>query len=135
MSFLDVSTGIRNRWGVSWSHTATAYENVPYNPVSGTAWTRLVIRDGLSSQASLGTPSIDRHAGLTYAQIFTPSGKGEERGRWLADKASTVFRKVNFRYGVSDITFGVPYVSYADVSGDDWFQINVVCPFTYDVLT
>jgi hypothetical protein len=85
---------------------------------------------------SLGAPkTLDRHVGVVFAQIFVPAGQGEERARWLADKASEIFRKLDVTAGTGKLTFRVPSIQAADQGGDDWWQINVVCPYQYDELT
>lgn len=135
MSSLSVVLAVRTRWQAQWSHTPTAHENLTYTPVPGTAWVRLTIRAANAQQASLGQPSLDRHTGLVFLQIFTPLDQGQDRSQWLADRAAAVFRKTSLVVAAGEVVFGVPYQVVAETGGDNWHQINVVCPYTFDVLT
>lgn len=131
-----VSIAIRARWAVQWgATTTTSYDNKPFTPTIGIAWVRLAIRDGDARQASIGPSSIDRHSGVVFVQIFAPLGQGEDRARWLADRAATVFRKVELAAGSSLVTFRVPSIAAIEPGGDDWWQVNVVCPYFYDEAT
>lgn len=135
MSALAVVTAVRSRWQAQWSHTSTAHENQAYTPVAGSAWVRLTVRPAGAQQASLGTPSLDRHSGIVFLQIFTPLDQGQDRSQWLADRAAAVFRKVDVAASPGSMVFGVPYQAVAETGGDNWHQINVVCPYTFDLLT
>lgn len=137
MSLYRVGKAVTDRWTAQWANTTrTAYENTSFTPVGDNPWVRLVIREGAASQISLGSPkSLDRHTGIVYVQVFTPKGQGEDRGRWLAEKACAVFRKVDVNASPGKLTFRVPYIYSVDATGDDWWQVNVVCPFTFDEVT
>ena len=136
MSLSTAIGAIKSRWVSQWGNTTpTAYENSIYNAVPGTSWVRLTVRPGASSQISLGAPSLDRHAGIVFVQIFTPLSQGAERSNWLADRAIPVFRKVNLNASDCSVTFHVPYSISAETGGDDWFQVNVLCPYTLDEVT
>lgn len=135
MSGSAVNNAVKLRWAGLWSHTPTAYDNEAYTPLPGTPWARLSIRDGAARQISLGRPSLDRMAGIVFIQIFAPLNAGDSKARWLADKACGVFRKLHVDTTTGYMTFGVPYAVPAETPGDNWFQINVLCPFTADELT
>ena len=135
MSASAINNAVKLRWTATWTHTLTAYDNEPYTPAANTPWVRLAVRDGNSKQISLGVPSLDRHAGIVFVQVFSPLGTGDSRARWLADKACGVFRKRDLDTTTGSMTFGVPYTVAAETPGDNWFQINVLCPFTADELT
>lgn len=136
MSALAVISAVRSRWQAQWgSTTPTAHENQSYTPVAGVAWVRMSVRAAGAAQASLGRPSLDRHAGVVFLQIFVPLAQGYERAQWLADKAAAVFRKLSLAVMDGGMVFEVPYQVPAETAGDNWFQINVVCPYTFDVLT
>lgn len=134
MSFLGLASAIKARWVANWTYTQTAYDNVSFNDVPGTAWARLAIRDGDARQLTMGQLTIDRHAGVVMIQIFTPLLQGIDRSRWLADKAASIFRKVDMNVsGEGKATFAVPYLIASEQSGDDWWQTTVVCPYYYDL--
>lgn len=135
MSFLGLAGAIKDRWVANWTHTQTAYDNVAFQDVAGTAWARLVVRDGDARQITLGKPNtVDRHAGVVMVQIFTPLLQGADRSRWLADRAAAIFRKVDMNVtGEGKATFAVPYLIASEQSGDDWWQTTVVCPYYYDL--
>lgn len=135
MSFLACASAIKARWASNWPHTATAYDNSTFSPGTNASWVRLTVRSGNAAQVTLGVPSRDRHAGVVIAQIFVPFLQGEDRARWLADRAASVFRKVNLPVSGGEIVFGVPYPVSAETAGDDWFQMNVNCPYRFDVLS
>lgn len=137
MSFYLIGKAVTDRWTAQWSNTTpTAYENTPYSPAGDAPWVRVVVREGGASQVSLGFPqTLDRHTGIVYIQVFVPAGQGEDRARWLADRAAAVFRKVDVAASPGNLTFRVPYVYTADIAGDDWWQVNVACPFIFNGVT
>lgn len=136
MSFYTLTKAITDRWSSQWGNTTpTAHENTPFSPSGDSPWVRLAVRDGGATQVSLGPQSRDRHSGIVYVQVFVPARQGEERGRWLASKAAAVFRKVDVVATQGVATFRVPYVYSVDVGEEDWWQLNVVCPYTFDEVT
>ena len=135
MSFLACASAIKARWATFWTHTSTAYDNAIFTPGINVSWVRLTVRSGNAAQVTLGPQSRDRHTGVVIAQIFVPFLQGEDRARWLADRAAAIFRKVNVPVSGGEIVFSVPYPVEAELSGDDWFQMNVNCPYRFDILS
>lgn len=134
MSFIALSSAIHARWQANWTYTATAYDNRPFTDTPGASWARISVRDGDARQVTIGPATMDRHAGVVMIQIFTPLFRGSEQNRWLADKAAQIFRKVSVpitNYG--QVTFSVPYMVASEQSGDNWWQVTVVCPYAFDV--
>ena len=130
MGSLEALQAIESRFTGAWTHTPFVFGNKSYDPNINQDWVRLTVLDGDGFQISLGVNSLDRHAGVVSIQIFTVVNQGEERSRWLVDKATEIFRKVSF----SGLLFRVPNVDRVGADGT-WFQMNVDCPFQRDELT
>lgn len=138
--FLNAEKTIKQLWQAEWIGTPTFYDNdTATTTTDNSPWVRLSIREGLGSQISLGLPSLDRHSGVVFVNIFVPLNEGSERARWLADKVARVFRKKSINYGEGSLVFDVPYIIGADTDADDvntgWWQLTVLCPYTFDEVT
>lgn len=145
MSFLYISKAIKQIWADGWNPTngIAFWENevIEQRP-SNIPWLRISIRDGDAQQISLGKPSLDRHASVLFVQVFVPINEGVDRARWLADKVAAIFRKKSVNQGNGSLIFDVPYCIIANTLGEEtdivntgWWQITVLCPFTYDEVT
>jgi hypothetical protein len=81
----------------------------------------------------MGAPgnNIERNRGQVVIQIFTPSGEGEGRSVEYADQAKAVFR--SWKFPSAGLRFLMS--PYARTIGIDknWYQVNVVAPFEFDV--
>lgn len=132
MGTLAAAAAVIARWASAWTQTPTAHGNVPFDPAAGTPWVRLSVIDGAGQQASVGAPQavLERHAGVIVVQVFTPSGEGEGRARWLADQAAAVFRRQSF----SGVSCRTPSFARLGESGG-WFQVNVSIPYWYEQVT
>lgn len=130
MGSYDAWVAVKARFAANWTHTSIAYGNDVFTPTVGTAWVRVTMLDGSGQQTSLGSTSLDRHAGVLVVQVFTPVGEGDDRARWLADQAAAIFRKVT----VSGVLFQVPGVTRVGRT-ETWLQMNVACPYQRDELT
>lgn len=126
----NINTIVKGIWS-TWTLTQTAYENKKFVPVTRDPWCRLFISQGTSQIISLGVPSLDRHYGLVYVQVFVPMGESGERARFLADKAADMFRKVS----TDGVTFNLPYTNVIGDNGEGWWLVNVAIPYSLDEVT
>lgn len=71
------------------------YENVKFVPVSGGTYVAIYILDGDAFQASLGNRFTERHVGVLQIDIMSPEGSGTTYRNSLADRISSIFRRLN----------------------------------------
>lgn len=89
---------------------------------------RLVIKSGDSFQRTLGNVSRRfRTPGVAFAQIHVPFGRGDKRGRQLADIVKAAFQGVT----VSGVVFKMPSLREGGRQGS-WLQFTVSIPFEFD---
>lgn len=124
---LGLRSVVRDIWS-AWTYTGTVFENEKFVPVIGTPFCRVVVMQGQAQILSIGSPSLDRFTGLLYVQIFVPVGEGDERPKFLADKAREMFRK---KY-IGGISFQLPFDNVVGDNGEGWYLINVVVPYIVD---
>ena len=124
---LSLRTVIRDIWN-NWTYTGTVFENEKFIPVIGTPFCRVVVMQGQAQIMSIGPTSLDRFTGLLYVQIFVPLGEGDERPKFLADKAREMFRKKH----IGKIRFELPFDNVIGDNGEGWYLINVVVPYIVD---
>ena len=131
MGFAAERLAIEKRLDDNWATTPIAFENVPYDPVTGTAYVALAIVDGPAEQVSLGdgVAALHRSVGTIEIDIYVPIDSGTNTGRTYADSIAAIFRTW------SDTTSGVhcrsPNISKI---GEDsgWYSFKVTVPFYMD---
>lgn len=128
----DANTSVING-----SVPAVEYQNVSpsKNPLAdgNKAWARVTVRHATGEQRSMGTAGgrIFTRYGIVTIQIFVPTGK---QGLVLADRLGKV--AVDAFEGEETSTGNVWFrnVTYREVGVDgNWFQVNVIAEFEYDV--
>jgi hypothetical protein len=129
----DVHKTIEERMTSLWN-TATAallWDNVKGEPPSdGTPWIRTTIVEGQSVKIELGgSPGRHRSVGVVMFQIFTAIDKGSRPARAVAKALAILFRSVT----VNGIIFKAPSLQRVGDTKDGWYQMNLVCPFRWDV--
>jgi len=109
----------------------TQYDNDPTDISKNGIWCRFTINTSGTAQKSIGTPgaNVFRTNGIATAQLFGPLGVGDADLVDLAEKIETAFRNT-YSEGVH---FGCPLIKKIGRT-DNWWQINVHCPFYFDVL-
>jgi len=112
---------------------STAWDNAVFSPPDpATTWTRFSIQESEASTIEGGgTSHRYRTVGAAVAQIFSPLGIGERAAVTLADSVAGVFRATT----IDGILFHTPRIRTLGRLTDRWWQLNVLCPFTYDHVT
>ena len=91
-------------------------------------WIRLTVLVGEANQTQLGTVKVFRTVGVMTAQIFTILGIGNAEGYQIADRIADLFRSVS----ADGVVYRTPTVQNIGRT-NDWWQINVSCPFYSDL--
>jgi hypothetical protein len=109
-----------------------AWPNVAFSPPQPQApWCRFTILNAGASRMTIGTPGGNRivHPGRVVVQFFAPKNGGEIVSRQYADDAEEIFRTLK----LPDYRFFVPEMTHVrSTVTDDWYQINLDCPFQRD---
>lgn len=128
MTFTAENIAIEQKFYAVWSsRTPIDWDNIDYEPVTGTAWVRFRILDGFGQQMSTGAVPLHRNSGIIDIAIFVPQGTGTDVAKGHADFAAAIFRG----WSSGGVTCRSPYIMRGgDVSG--WHQINVTVPFFRD---
>ncbi|MEK9721874.1 MAG: phage tail terminator-like protein [Rhodospirillaceae bacterium] len=108
------------------------YDNAPPVGQDDERWIRLSIQGGDSYAATLsgGTVSDFRRPGVMQAQLFAPLREGDGSLYSIADTIDGSFRSVS----AAGVTYLVPSVKPIGRTSDgQWWQVNVNCPFYFDM--
>lgn len=131
MSFEDTRKAIESRLASNWTTTPIRFENVPFTETA-VPYVALFILDGEGKQISLGTPSLQRWAGLIVVQIFVPQDTGTKTARTYADAIGAIFDRQQFASGNSGtIRSRIPSIRRIGIT-HGWDQTNVTIPFIRD---
>jgi hypothetical protein len=114
----------------NWTHTEVAYSNNGYQPQAGVEFIRVGTQPTSSEQKTLGPQIIVRHTGLVFVQVFVPAIAGSMRGYWLVDQARQLLEKRK----IDGVWFQVPYESTTGWVEEGWWQLNLWCPYYFDVV-
>jgi len=116
------------------ANNVTAYDiawpNVSFTPPADAPWLRFTITEGTANTPAFGSGVVYRHPGNVIVQVFVPANEGDGRARSIADTVAAVYRGKRLTPGIR--FFDAPYVNTVGRDGD-WFQVNVVAPFEYDL--
>jgi hypothetical protein len=107
-----------------------AWPNVSFTPPQSAPWLRFQINEGNASTPAFGSGVVYRHPGNVIVQVFVPANEGDGRARSIADTVAAVYRGKRLTPGIR--FFDAPYVNTVGRDGD-WYQVNVICPFAYDL--
>lgn len=128
MSYSAELIAIESRFNSQWAdRTPVAYGNLPYAPIVGTAYVRLIVLTGRALQASMGAAPLYRHPGVIDVSVFIPEGSATKPALDLADAVVAIFRGAQF----SGILCRPADVRNLGVVGG-WFQVNVSIPYHRD---
>jgi hypothetical protein len=106
-------------------------DNEHFDPPELEAWARLVVRHAGRAQESLGGVGLRKFesVGTAIIQCFSPLEDGAEGADTLAQVAMGIFEGKTLT--------GVRFTAAAPIeigAGDDFYQINVECFFSYTEL-
>ena len=128
--FEELAIAFMDEWGdrtpIAWSNSAFTPPNPPR------CWVRFTIINSTATRRTIGTPTQNRatYPGRVVIQVFAPRNGGDIEIRGHADRVAEIFRGFkaqNFRFALPSI------VAVDAITGDEWRQINVDCPFQRDV--
>lgn len=128
----EVRQLLYNTFNTSWANeTPIAFDNDEFNPPStDTPWVRLVVRNRVSNQETLGPVTLRKflRSGSVFVQVFVPINVGLAEADRLARLARNIFEGTRLSRAL--------WINNVDVreSGpeDDWYQILVEGFFTYE---
>ena len=126
MSFANTQKYIESRFSTYWTATPIAWQNVEYEPTSGTSYVEFGVFEADSQIVSLGT-LLYRNPGLISVNIFVPLNDGLQTAKGYADSIKTIFAGQNFN-GITCRAASV--TSLGEQSG--WHVVNVTVPFFWD---
>lgn len=106
------------------------YDNAPFTEPEDATWVRWTIVPAQTSLVAIGgTSRRYRTVGLAVASIFVPVESGDALALRLADAVATAFRCVTD----TGVVFSSPSVINRG-RDENWWQVNVECPFYADDL-
>jgi hypothetical protein len=131
MTTLNEARGIINTAYITGSGLDDAHldlDNEKFDPPTGDAWARLVVRHAARGQESLGGVGLRKFesVGTAIIQCFAPLESGAAEADTLAQVAMGIFEGKTLS--------GVRFTAAAPIEigpGKDWYQINVEAFFTY----
>ncbi len=132
MTYTELHSAIRARFATAVAAArslAAVYDNDPSGvPTDGSPWGRLTILDGQSRHTVCGIPEY-RLAGVALVQLFGPTGRGDKTLQSYVDTVIAAFRGQT----VAGVRYGNAYEQrVGETAEGNYYQINVVCPFTAD---
>lgn len=140
MDFGDAVAAIKSRLTTQWAalgHSAVTivWPNDPVPTIDPPASViHAAVTGGPERVAAFGGPNQNRYRqfGELIIRILVPSDSGADAARNLADDAATIFR--GWRSG-DLMFFGVGNSAGSNFDRDgDWFEVDVICPFTNDLI-
>lgn len=113
------------------------FDNQPITDANGqqiaqptdSEWVRAAINISGSQQVETAAQGANthRHLGTVIFQVFTPADKGDQKAWALAQIIADTF----IGAVVGSVRFQTPSIRVAGRT-NNWWQINVVCPFRFD---
>lgn len=125
----EATSAIYARWISLWTATPYTFDNEKFDPVSNKAWARVVTRQLVSAQETLGRIGARRfrREGIIIIQIFVPPDTGTREARELAKAAADIYE------GVSFSSVDCTNAQIAEISDQpSWFQVNVEVDYAYE---
>lgn len=77
MSTVDIRAALETRLNGMTPSIATAFENVPYTPVTGTPYQRVYLKPGGPENPSIGS-AMHRDIGVFWVTLFYPPNAGSQ---------------------------------------------------------
>jgi len=104
---------------------STAYDNVDFTPVNGTAWARVSNLPAQPEPASIGVDGDDSHTGVFQISLMYPLNTGRSAILSKADAIATVFYPgASFTYSGQSVTVSSCGITPAR-RVDNWFAVYV----------
>ena len=128
MSYEDANAAIEARFNTEWADAAPVkWDNVEFEPTSGTSFVELQIHVAVAIQASIEVTPLHRAFGIISTNIYIPLNIGTKTADDHADTIAAIFRAATF----SNVICRSPRIArLGEVDG--WFIINVSVDFHYD---
>jgi hypothetical protein len=134
-SYKNMRDAVKDRIIANWTATPIHWANTRYNPAAGgvqTPWIRPRVVDQGAEQVGIGPTGFNRLIGDVHCSIFVPAGTGDDEAKQYADSFRDLFKRGYILSTASrPMIFGTPEVADA-IEDEDWYQVPVVCPFTFD---
>ncbi len=132
MTYTELHSAIRSRFKTEVADAlelTALYDNDSSGaPTDGSAWCRLTILDGKSRAIVCGVTEY-RLVGAAIVQFFGPTGRGDKTLQSYVDTVIAAFRGQT----ASGVRYGDAYEQrVGETAEGNYYQINVVCPFTAD---
>jgi len=116
---------IEARLKANWTDTLIDWDNVEFNPVTGTAFIRLQIEWTDTNTKSIGGRNVGE--GYTNISIFYPYNKGIAKISKMADDIAAIFDK----WDIGPLKFKVSRTVRIGQQ-EEWYRLDVITPFTYE---
>ncbi len=124
--FNEADVLIEERLRAQWLQTLIDWDNVEFTPVRGTPFVRLQIEWNTSDVVAVGGVRV-RGEGYINLSAFVPSGTGTQDVSKMADDLAGIFDK----WDTGKLKFKVAFTQRVGQQ-EQWFQVDVITPFTYD---
>lgn len=127
MSQSSIESALRKAWrdGGFFTDANTAYDNVAFEPVAGTPWSRVAVIPSQPEVTSLGDSGYDEHNGVLQIDLFYPLNKGTGEINAKADAACALFKAgARFSYGGQTVVIRSSGRNNGRKDGG-WFRVTV----------
>lgn len=115
------------------SASATAYENVAFQPTMGTPWQRAKLLPATSPNPTLGD-GFRRDVGLFQVTFNYPVKAGAHPAGEAAQRVKDRFKRgTTLQDGVVRVMIDKAPFSSQGVEGGDWYQLAVTIPYIADI--
>lgn len=123
---------IETYFNTNWTKTDIAWDNVDFNPKNRVEFVRFSWQENGGSQETLGSVGnrLFRHVGILFIQVLVKRSIATKRIDELADDALNLFEGKTIS-GVRFINCGKRNVTNFE---PEWFQVNVICEFSLDII-
>lgn len=108
-----------------WGQTPITFDNVEYNPQRNSAFLRVQIEWVNTAPIAIGGRA--RGTGYIDLSLFVPQNTGTSQVNGLADDLSVIFNLIQN----GALKFGAASTQRVGIQ-DEWYQLKVLIPFTYD---
>jgi hypothetical protein len=134
MSFANIESALLTAYTGGSFGLSTAYENVDFSPVDGTAWAMINFLPAQPEPTSIGQDGIDLHTGVFQIALKYPPNTGRSAVVAKADAIAAVF------YAGAHLGYNGQYVTISSCgrSGgglvDGWFTVYLTINWWAHVL-
>lgn len=126
-AFNDISIALNQRlqgYAVA-NDLDVAYENITYEPTTGTIWVRPTVLPAAVNRIGMKNTDTEIHEGVYQIDVFAPSDQPKAIALALADDISDYFSKgLTLTYNSSSVRIGTKSVG-AGSREDSWYQLPV----------